>query len=263
MPTKTARLLLTFACFCIGFSGQALAQGLDEIIRRGKVIIASDLGAPPFGFLDADRKPDGADVELARLLAKDLGVELEIIPATSVNRVPYVVTKRVDIVISSLGIVIERAKSIAFSTPYAPINPVIFGPRSVDIKGPADLAGKRVGVTRGSGNESALVASAPPGTNIIRFDDESATMAALVAGQVDAYASGDLIARVLIPRYPEKGFEIKYVVRRSWSAIGMRRGDPDLLQWVNTFIFIHSQNGDLKRIYEKWIELPFPILPVL
>jgi len=67
----------------------------------------------------------------------------------------------------------------------------------------------------------------------------------------------------LTPRYPEKQFETKYVVQSYWNAIGMRRNDPDLLQWVNTFIFVHNNNGNLKRIYEKWIQLPFPTLPVL
>ena len=262
MPTKILRILmLLVAMVCL--SKESYAEGIDEIIKRGKVIIAIDMGAPPFGFLDANRKEDGADVELARLLAKDLGVELEIVPATSSNRIPYVVTRRADMVISSLSILTERAKSIAFSSPYAPINAVIFGPKSVEIKSAADLAGKRVAVTRGTGNETTLVALAPQGTNIIRFDDEAASMAALVSGQVDAYASGELIARTLIPRYPEKQFETKYVVQSYWNAIGMRRNDPDLLQWVNTFIFVHNSNGNLKRLYEKWIQMPFPTLPVL
>ncbi len=249
MPKILRILLLLVAMVCL--SKESYAEGIDEIIKRGKVIIAIDMGAPPFGFLDANRKEDGADVEL------------EIVPATSSNRIPYVVTRRADMVISSLSILTERAKSIAFSSPYAPINAVIFGPKSVEIKSAADLAGKRVAVTRGTGNETTLVALAPQGTNIIRFDDEAASMAALVSGQVDAYASGELIARTLIPRCPEKQFETKYVVQSYWNAIGMRRNDPDLLQWVNTFIFVHNSNGNLKRLYEKWIQMPFPTLPVL
>ena len=96
------------------------AQLLDEIIKRGKVQIAVDTGTPPFGITDANMQPDGADIEVAKLIAKDLGVTLEMVP--------------------------ERAKSVAFSIPYGTLKAVIFGPKSVAIKSMADLKGKRIGV---------------------------------------------------------------------------------------------------------------------
>ena len=50
---------------------------------------------------------------------------------------------------------------------------------------------------------------------------------------------------------------------RSWYGVGMRRGDADLLQWVNTFVMFHLQNGDMAKIYEKWIGSPLPPVPAL
>jgi polar amino acid transport system substrate-binding protein len=239
------------------------AEALDDIVKRGKLLVAIDISAPPFGIQNDKMQPDGADVDVARLLAKDLGVELEVVPVTSANRIPYLQTKRVDLTMSTFSITPERAKAVNFSTPYGAIDAVIFAPQSVDIKEAKDLVGKKIAVTRGTTNETDLVALAPPGTQILRFDDEASSMAALVAGQADAYASGETIARALIPRYPDKKFESKFVMRRSFYGVGIRRGEPDLLRWVDTAIWFHNNNGDLARIYQHWVGVKLPALPPL
>ena len=71
-------------------------------------------GVPPYGMKDAALKSTGSDVETARLLAQDLGVELEIVPTTGANRVPFLQTNKADIVISSMSITPERQKVVDF-----------------------------------------------------------------------------------------------------------------------------------------------------
>src|SRR6267143_1072211 len=161
-------LVAALAAAAGGWVHTARAEALDDIIKRGKLLVAIDIAAPPFGIQNDKMQPDGADVEVARLLAKDLGVELEVVPVTSANRIPYLQTKRVDLTMSTFSITPERAKAVNFSTPYGAINAVIFAPKSIDIKEPKDLVGKKVGVTRGTTNETDLVALAPQGTQIIR-----------------------------------------------------------------------------------------------
>ncbi len=259
---KALSLLLAAGLLAVGLSG-ARADALDDIIKRGKVLVAIDISAPPFGIQNTKMEPDGADVDAAKLLAKDLGVELEVVPVTSANRIPYLQTKRVDLTMSSFSITPERAKAVAFSTPYGAINAVIFAPKSVNIKTAADLAGKKIGVARGTTNETDLVAIAPPGAQIIRFDDEASTMAALGAGQIDAYSSSEIIASSMIPRYPDKHFESKLTLRRGYYGIAVRRNETELLQWVNTWVWFRKNSGDLDKIYRKWIGVPLPELPTL
>jgi len=254
---------LLLAALAIAWSPGARADALDDIVKRGKLLVAIDISAPPFGIQNDKMQPDGADVDVARLLAKDLGVELEVVPVTSANRIPYLQTKRVDLTMSTFSITPERAKAVNFSTPYGAIDAVIFAPQNVAIKDAKDLVGKKIAVTRGTTNETDLVALAPQGTQILRFDDEAASMAALATGQADAYASGETIARALIPRYPDKKFESKFVMRRSFYGVGVRRGEPDLLRWVDTAIWFHNNNGDLGRVYEHWLGVKLPALPPL
>jgi polar amino acid transport system substrate-binding protein len=259
---KALSLLLAAGLLAVGLSG-ARADALDDIIKRGKVLVAIDISAPPFGIQNTKMEPDGADVDAAKLLAKDLGVELEVVPVTSANRFPYLQTTRVDLTMSSFSITPERAKAVAFSTPYGAINAVIFAPKSVNIKTAADLAGKKIGVARGTTNETDLVAIAPPGAQIIRFDDEASTMAALGAGQIDAYSSSEIIASSMIPRYPDKHFESKLTLRRGYYGVAVRRSESELLQWVNTWVWFRKNSGDLDKIYRKWIGVPLPELPTL
>lgn len=122
MNRRSANLLLSSLVglsFAGLMAGPAFADGLDTIMQRKKLMVAIDLGNPPHGMMDKDFKPTGSDVETAHLLAKDLGVELEIVQVSTPNRVQFLLTNKADIVISALSITDERKKDIDFSTAYA------------------------------------------------------------------------------------------------------------------------------------------------
>jgi polar amino acid transport system substrate-binding protein len=239
----------------------APASSLDDIIARKKVLIGVDLSVPPFGITNAEMQPDGLDVDIAKLLAKDLGVPLELVPVTGQSRIPSLQTGKVDFVVASFGIYTERALSVAFSNPYGGHKSVIIAPKETVIHSLADLAGKRVGVPRGTAHEKILSSANIKDIKLIRFDDDSTTLNALVSGQVDAIGTVNYIAAQLQQRYPERGFEEKTTYLESFYGVGLRRNDPDLLHWVNTVLFVHNQSGELGQIYEKWMKTPLPKLP--
>ena len=115
------------AALSLGLAAAASADQLQDILAA-KLRVAIDLGVPPYGMKDAALKSTGSDVETARLLAQDLGVELEIVPTTGANRVPFLQTNKADIVISSMSITPERQKVVDFSVPYAAILAVVGAP---------------------------------------------------------------------------------------------------------------------------------------
>jgi polar amino acid transport system substrate-binding protein len=259
------RIVLLAAALCLLVGGTAAAQSptpsaLDAIVKRGKILIAIDMGSSPYAMTNAKGEPEGSDVEAAQLLAKDLGVQLEIVPTTGQGRIPVLLSGKADLTMATFSITPERAKTVAFSNPYGVIRSVVFGLKSADIKGPKDLIGKKVGVTRGTTQEPQLVATAPPGTDIVRFDDDATSIAALGAGQVDALGTADNRTIVLNKRFPGK-FEIKYELGVFYYAVGVRKNNPELLQWVNTWVFVNMHNGKLSQIFEKWIGQKLPVLP--
>jgi polar amino acid transport system substrate-binding protein len=240
---------------------KADASALDDIEARGSVRIGVDIGTPPFGTLDKNMKPAGLDVDIANMMAKDLGVELDLIPVTGQSRIPSLLTDKVDFVVASFGIYTERARTIAFSNPYGGHQSVIVGRSDLPIHGMSDLKGLRIGVTRGTAHEKMLADANVPGMKLIRFEDDSTTLNALATGQVDAIGTVNYISAELKERYPNSHFENKFSYLKSYYGVGLRYGEPDLLHWLNTVIYVHSQNGDLGRVYEKWMKMPLPDLP--
>jgi polar amino acid transport system substrate-binding protein len=253
---KLAVVLLGMACFA-----QAVqADTLSDIKQRKKVLVAIDLGAPPFGMTDAKLAPQGSDVETARLLAKDLGVELEIVQVTGPNRIPFLMTGKADMVISSFSITPERAKVVAFSNPYGASQFVIAAPKSTSIKSLDDLAGKRVAVVRGNMQDSLLTPLAPKGATIVRFDDDATVTAAIISGQVDALCTPNSLAAAIARQNPSKNLESKFAIKVLPYAIGTRQNELELQNWLNGWISANLKNGKLPAIYQQWVGTPLPDL---
>jgi polar amino acid transport system substrate-binding protein len=239
----------------------AKAGGLEEILRSGKIRIAIPQDSPPFGSLSPSGTFDGYDVEVAKLIAKDLGVKVEPVPVVSKNRIPFLITKKVDLVISSMGANPKRAMTINFSKAYAPFFWGVFGPKKIAVKNAVDTLGYRVGATLGTLEELAFTEAAPKGVTIKRYDDQATTAAAFLSGHVDLLVTGSAIAAKLIKDNPSKMIETKFIMRQSPCHIGVRKNETDLLHWVNVFIYYHKLNGDLDKLSVKWFGEPLPEFP--
>lgn len=235
----------------VGASHVANADALDDIKKSGRIRIAIDLGVPPYGMTDGQMKPIGSDVETARLLAKDLGVELEIVQTTGANRIPFLQTGKADIVVSSLSVTPEREKVIDFSVPYAQILSVIAGPKSVAIKGFEDLAGKRVASTRGTTNDK-LATEGAKDAQIVRFDDDATLITAVTSGQVDIVATSPALVKTMRENAPQLNLELKFVMKGFPLGIGMRKGEARLQKWINEWIQANTANGRLTAIHKRF-----------
>lgn len=254
-PSNAFKKLLAIALIGAGMlaATAASADALHDIGSRKKVLIGIDLGIAPFGMTDDKMQPQGADVDVARQFAKDLGVELEIVPLTGPNRIPYLMTKKVDMVISVFSVTPEREKVIAFSQPYG-INQLVLGAaKGVPVKNVEDLSGKRVGVVRGNLQDTVLTAAAPKDAKIVRFDDDATVATALASGQIDAIVTPRTSLATIAKVNPAKGIEVRQVMKSMPYAIGMRKEDALLREEVNKWIAANMKNGRLGVIYEKWM----------
>jgi polar amino acid transport system substrate-binding protein len=243
-------------------AGLARAEStLDKIIKEKKIRIACDVASPPFGVTDAQGKFDGSEVATARQLAKDLGVELELVQVPATGRIPALLSGRADVALSSLSITFDRAKAVMFANPNGALSITIFAPKSVNIKSPADLVGKRIGITRATLEEATVPKMAPPGTNIVWFDEIASTIQALLSGQVDAASMSGFAEKTVTDANPDKQFETKLLVTTAYYGAAVRPGDIELLRWIDTWVFLNTQNGVLADIYKKYTGLDLPPLP--
>lgn len=234
------------------------ADALDDILKNKVLRVAVPQDFPPFGSVGPDMKPVGYDIDTAALIAKELGVAVEIVPVTSANRIPYLSTRKVDLVISSLGKNPEREKVIDFSVPYAPFFNGVFGSGNEKVSKVDDLAGKTVGVTRGAIEDLELTKIAPSGVTIKRFEDNNTTISAFLSGQVPLIATGNVVAASISEKQPNKKLEVKFLIKNSPCAIGLNKNEGKLLERVNAIITRAKQDGSLARIAEKWLKAPLP-----
>src|SRR5580765_1613208 len=167
----------------VAVTSLAHADALDDIKKAGKIRIAIDLGVPPYGMTDDKMQPAGLDVEVAKLIAKDWGLEFEHVPTTGASRIPALQTGKADLVISSLSYTAERAKVIDFSLGYAVLRTVIAAPKSVDVK--------TVATVRGTTHDTQLTKEAPKGMKLVRYEDDATEAQAFMSGQVDIFSTAE------------------------------------------------------------------------
>jgi polar amino acid transport system substrate-binding protein len=240
----------------------AKADAFEEIIKKGTVRIATPLDVPPFGSQNAQREPEGFDIDLANMVAKALGVKLEMQQVTGANRIPFLLTNKVDVVISVMGLTPERAKQIMFTAPYADTQLAVFGPKSATVKSAGEIGSLKVAAAKGTTQELALSAMAPRAT-IMRTEDDATAAAAYVSGQAELFATNSLIIPDLQKRNPDKEFELKFTIRRSPAHMGVRMGEHNLVRWLDSFIFFNMMNGEIDRLHRKWLGIPLAPLPTL
>lgn len=257
--TKRCSALLS-ALFASLLLAQAPAQAnaLDDVVARGTLKVAVPQDFPPFGSVGPDMQPRGLDIDTARLLAEQLKVKLELTPVNSTNRIPFLTTGKVDLVISSLGKNPEREKVIDFSKAYAPFYLAVFGPPEAAIAGLDDLKGKTISVTRGAIEDIELSAVAPQGATIKRFEDNNSTIAAYLAGQVDLIASGNVVMVAISQRNPKRIPAMKIKLKDSPVYVGVNKKQPELLDKVNQILSAAKADGALEKNSQLWLKEPLP-----
>ena len=248
-PFLALALVAGFLASTAAFADSAL----DAVMAKKSIAIAIPTDFPPYGFVGTDMAPQGLDVDMARLIAAKLGVAVELVPVTSANRVPYLQTRKADLVISTLGKNPEREKVIDFTSAYSPFFQAVFAAKSVAIKSPADLAGKTIGVTRGAIEDMELTKIVPPSADVKRFEDNNATVSAFVSGQVQVIATGASVAGNMMARNPQLGTEFKLLLKDSPNFIGVAKGDDKIRLKVNEIIAAARASGEIDRLCLKWL----------
>jgi polar amino acid transport system substrate-binding protein len=251
MKTLSGMALCTAALACaVG----AQANELQNIQKKGEIRIGVDISAPPYGMVDKDAKQTGFDVESARLLAKDLGVKLVVVPVTGPTRVQFLLTNKVDAIMASFSITDERKKVIDFSNPYGVVPVVVFGPKADQIAGPKDLADKSIAVTRGTTSDMTITDSTKgvPGVRIVRYEDDSTSNTAASTGQQKVLVGAPSVLPEIQKANSKADLAYKYTATEFPMGVGIRQNQPELKARINQWVATNLKNGELNTIYKKY-----------
>jgi polar amino acid transport system substrate-binding protein len=253
-------LCYAVALIAVVSTPSSAAYKLDEIKKRGTIIVGIDFAHPPFGGINDKAEQIGSDLDTAQLLAKDLGVKLETVNVSGPNRIPLLVTNKVDVIVASMSVTAERLKVIDISDPYGVVPLNVSGPKNDKITRPSDLQGKSIAVASGVTADIELVRVTKdiPNVSIVRYADEATTKTAILTGQQKYLAS--TLSDLAVIKDQSKGLDLdfKFTMKTYPMGVGVHKGEPELLGWINGWVQENLKNGKLNTIFVKWYGQPLP-----
>lgn len=204
-----------------------------------------------FGFRNpTNSQIEGFDADLCREIAKELGVEAELIEAVSANRIPFLDERRVDLIISTFTINEDRKKQIDFSRPYYVAGQSILAKKSdTSITKVDDLNGKKVCSAEGSTSEKNVRAKAPQ-AELVLFKTYTEAGQALNDGRCDAVSTDDVILFGLISAYPDTELKGEPFTTENYG-IGMKKDSTELKQFVDDVLAKMDSDGRFKALWDK------------
>jgi len=239
---------------------KAFAVTPDEIKKRGKVIIGIQGDNPPWGYVNSAGKQEGIDADIGELFAKELGVPVQFVALEVANRIPALTSGRVDVLFATMAMLPDRAKAVQFSKPYVANQIVLLAPKDLPIKTNADMGKYTISVARAAAQDTEVTRNAPPGTNILRFDGDAASIQAVVSGQAQAIGGNIFYIRRLDEAKPGV-FEQKLTFTNIYNGACTRLGEKEINAYINAFIDKIKANGELKKITDKWMKADQPPMP--
>lgn len=261
-------VLMTIAYFAAA-PGSAMAQNtegtLDKIKRTGEFVIGYRADASPLSYENSDGRPSGYSVDICRRIAASVKshlieneINVKFVRLSADERISAVVDGEVDIECGSTTITLSRLEKVDFSMPTFVTGASILSLSAKGIQDISDLAGKKVGVAKGTTTVEQLTRHLDESlidAEIVIVDNRNEGMKKLNHGDIDALASDQivLIGEVIESTNPERYSIIEDIYSYEPYGFALRRNDADFRLLVNSAIAKIFRSGEQGEIFYKWI----------
>lgn len=243
--------LLTFAAAAFA---QAMPPLPDAVKSQGKLRVGVRCDQPPYGYQDQNGQFAGVEVDMARQIAAyafGSPDKVELACVTAENRIPQLNSKRVDLLIATLGISPERARVVAFTKPYRWGASDVIVAKDSGVKTLADLSGKTVVVLKGS-VQAKWFEDKMPKVTTLRLNTAADALQALKQGRADGYAHDAATLVIIANKDPSlRLMQDHYQI--SDAAMAVRKGEDEWLAYVDAAIPRMRSEGVFRRSVEKWV----------
>lgn len=226
---------------------------LTSVLKAKTLRVGMVLSLPPLESKNASGTAVGFDVDLAQDLADSLGAKLTVVPLTTDNRIAAVQTGKVDVLFSAPAITLQRAQTVNFTNPYIAAGTSLVVQKSAAITKEAEMAGKPIGVLKGTIHPDVAKAVWPSSAQT-NFETATDELTALKNGSINGfladgnsaayYSKQDSTLRVINLSATEAAVE--------YDGLAVSQGDHDWLTYLNTFIANGEADKSIAAIYKKW-----------
>jgi glutamate transport system substrate-binding protein len=229
--------------------GASFAEGttMARLKEAGTVTVGTKFDQPLFGLKNLEGKPEGFDVEIAKLIAGEMGIaadKVNFIESVSANREPFIQQDKVDFVVATYTINDKRKQVVDFAGPYYEAGQDIMVAKGNPeaIKGPEDLAGKKVCSVTGS-TPAENIRTNYPDADLTEFDVYSKCAEALKNKQVQAVTTDNVILLGLISQDPDAFELVGKPFTKEPYGIGLKKGDTEFRNFINDTLEKIEQDG--------------------
>ena len=234
-------------------NAQKTTSTIEQLKQAGKVRIGVFSDKPPFGYVDAQGKSQGFDVEIAKAITKDLlGDEnkAEFVLVEAANRAEYLVSNKVDIILANFTVTPARKEVVDFANPYMKVALGVVSKDGGVITDIEQLKGKTLLLNKGT-TADAYFTKNYPDIKTLKFEQNTETFEALRDGRGDALAHDNALLFAWAKENPGFTVGIKNLGDQDTIAPAVKKGDTELLNWLNAEIQKLGKEGVLKQAYDK------------
>lgn len=230
-------------------------DALQGIKAKGKFVVGLDDSFPPMGFRNEAGTIVGFDIDLAKEVARRLGVEVEF-KAVDWDGVIFSLKNRdIDLIWNGLTITPARDQQIDFSKPYLENRQIIVVAEGSSLQGKVDLKGKIVGYQMGSSSETALngdVEIAKAVREVRKFSNNTEALLDLQAGRVDAVIVDEIVGRYYMAKRPGIYRVLADDFGKEAYGVGVRDEDDSFREELDRVLDAMKKDGTAARIAEEW-----------
>ncbi len=230
---------------------ETVYRTLDEIKESGTINIGVFSDKSPFGYVDENGEYQGYDIELAKKIGEDLGVEVNYVSTEAANRVEYLETGKVDIILANFTVTDERAEKVDFAYPYMNVSLGVVSPDSRVIKDVSELtADDEVIVISGTTAETYFTETLPD-VKLQKYDTYANAKNALENGNAVCWANDN--TEVIAFANENKGYTVGIPELGSQDTIApaVSKGNDTLLEWLNDELTSLGAQNFFHEDYEK------------
>lgn len=231
-------------------------SSLEQIKKNGVIRVAVFADNPPFGYIDSEGKNQGFDIAVAKHVAKDLlGDEnkIEYVVTEAANRVEFLKSNKVDVVFASFSVTPERIEVVDFAEPYLKASLGIASPKKSPINSVKDLENKTLIVNKGSSSDSYFSKNYPK-IKLLKFEQNTDAFNALKDGRGDAISQDSTYALAWAAQNPDYVVGIPQIGNEDFIAPAVKKGNVELLNWLNTEIKHLRETGEIQKIYDETLK---------
>lgn len=238
-----------------GSSKDSETGSIDKIKENGKIKIGVFSDKPPFGFVNENGDNDGFDIYLGKRLAKDLlGDEskVEFVLVDAASRVEFLQSDKVDLILANFTVTPERKEKVDFADPYMKVSLGVVS-KDGNITDPEQLKGKKLIVNKGT-TADAYFTKNYKDIELVKFDHNTEAFEALKDGRGDALAHDNTL--LFAWARENKGFTVgvKSIGGEDTIAPAVKKGNEELLKWVNEDIAKLKDEGFFKESYDETLK---------